>query len=154
MTHWRSAFVSYLIFCLLSVYLLLSPSIDAETGFSAFSLTIILVALSIAQSVFILFFDLLFLSNPLWILTINATAKTQIELEQLKSAKAKYVLMACDLCRILAMISGAYGFILAASTYKFGPKNYFAMIPLVLGLAGLIYIHLRIRTSWAKLYLG
>jgi hypothetical protein len=122
-------------------------------GYDASRLLIMVYELlffSVAQTIFLVIYDLRYVSRPRKI-KISVDENEALEVIQMlvRAAKASYLFRAFIVSCGVAEASGAYALVMA----NLGAPAMYIHIFMGLAFAGLIYVGLRMRLCWAKLWL-
>jgi hypothetical protein len=110
-----------------------------------------LLFFSVSQTIFLIVYDLRYVSRPRRLkISVDESESPEVIQMLVRAAKAQYLFRAFIVSCGVAEASGAYAMVLA----NLGAPVLFIHIFMGLAFAGLIYVGLRMRLCWAKLYLN
>lgn len=110
-----------------------------------------LLFFSVGVTVFLPIYDLRYISRPRRMkISVDENEKPEVVEMLVKAAKAMYIFRAFIISCGLVESSGAYAMVIAF----LGAPPMYIHIFMGLAFAGLIYVGLRMRNSWANLWLG
>jgi hypothetical protein len=125
-----------------------APAMETSRGFF---MVYELLFFSVAQTVFLVVYDLRYISRPHRTkVSVDANEAPEVVEMLIKASKAEDMFRAFLISCAVAEASGGYAMVLSF----LGMPKYFIHIFMAFAFAGLIYVGLRMRLCWTRIYLN